>query len=120
MVMIHKQLLSEYLSKPLREEVVEIDGHQWRLRQMTEDQGTTYELALQDKKGKIDFSKARRLMISLMLIDEEGNRVSENEADIKNLSRAVAAELFSRCQDLNAYGKAEIEDIVKKSEEAES
>ena len=54
------------------------------------------------------------------LIDEEGNRVSENEADFKNLSRAVAGELFSRCQDLNAYGKAEIEDIVKKSEEAES
>lgn len=118
--MINRALLSEYLSKPLREEVFVIDGFEWRLRQMTEEQGTEYELALQNKKGQIDFSKARRLMISLMLIDENGQRVSDKEEDFKKLPRAIAGELFSKCQELNSYDKGEIEDLVKKSEEAES
>lgn len=119
MTMMNLESLNEYLKRPLKETVVKIDGIDWRLRQMTEEDATKYELGLQSKKGEVDFTRARRLMISLMLIDEKGNRVVTDESILKQLPRSVAGVLFEKCQELNFYEEGEIESLVKKSEEVE-
>lgn len=117
--MVSKEVFANYIKRPLREKTVIVDGLEWRLREMSESQGTEYELSLQDKKGNIDFSKARRMMLSLMLVDENGERLSTNEADFSTLPREVAGTLFEHCQKLNSYETGEISDLVGKSETAQ-
>lgn len=105
------------LAQPLREKVVCIDGRNYRLREMTEEQGTSYELMLQDKAGKFDFSRARRAMIALMLVDDDGNRIVDDESQLKALPRSIAGVLFDECQQLNRYDAGEVKALVKNFDE---
>ena len=105
------------LAEPLREKVIEIAGRSYRLREMTEEQGTQYELMIQDKAGRFDFSRARRAMIAIMLLDDSGNRMVDDESQLKALPRSVAGILFDECQQLNRYDAGEVKALVKNSDE---
>jgi hypothetical protein len=102
---------------PVKESVVCVDGRNYRLREMTEDAGTQYELMLQDKAGKFDFSRARRAMIALMLVDDDGNRIVDDESQLKTMPRSLAGVLFEECQKLNRYDPGEVKALVKNSDE---
>lgn len=115
---MNKEEFFQSLSEPLREKVVEIAGRSYRIREMTEEQGTQYELMIQDKAGRFDFSRARRAMIALMLIDDAGNRIVDDESQLKALPRSVAGVLFGECQQLNRYDAGEVKALVKNSDEA--
>jgi hypothetical protein len=115
---IDKESFFSLIAKPLREKVVEVDGNSFRLREMTEEQNTQYELALQDKKGGFDYTKARRTMIALMLVDDAGNRIIDDESQIKQMPRSLAGVLFDECQRLNRYEPGEVKALVKNSDEA--
>jgi hypothetical protein len=107
------------LAEPLRESTVEAAGRKFRLREMSEEDATKYELSIQSKEGKYDFSKARRSMIALMLIDDEGNRMVDDESQLKVMPRSLAGLLFDECQKLNRYEPGEVKDLVKNSDEAD-
>jgi hypothetical protein len=115
---IDKSAFFSLIAQPLREKVVDVDGNQFRLREMTEEVNTQYELMLQDKKGSFDFSRARRAMIALMLIDGDGNRIVDDESQLKSMPRSLAGALFDECQKLNRYEPGEVKALVKNSDEA--
>jgi hypothetical protein len=107
------------LERPLRETVVTIDENQFRLRGMTEEEGTEYELSLQDKQGNIKYENARRALIAIMLIDDDGNRIVTHESELRRLPRSIAGVLYDECQKLNRYKPGEIKDIEKNSDGAD-
>jgi|688.fasta_scaffold422314_2 hypothetical protein len=107
------------LERPLRETVVAIDGSNYRLREMTEEQGTEYELSLQDKKGNVNYATARRALIAMMLIDDDGNRMVTHESELRRLPRSIAGKLFDECQKLNRYETGEVKELVKNSDGAD-
>jgi len=111
--------LQALLTAPLREKVVVIGDYNFRLREMTEEQSTKYELALQDKSGKYDWARARRAMIAMMLVDDSGNHVVTDESQLKAMPRSIAGRLFDECQSLNRYEANEVKDLIKNSEEAD-
>ena len=112
---------SEFLALkeiPLQTKEVVIDGRVWLIKEMTEEEGTDYELSLQRKDGSFDIKKARRELVSRMLVDESGVRIVESESELKSLSRGLIGALFDECSKLTRYEQGEIETIVKKSEGA--
>lgn len=119
MTTIDSASLAALLTAPLREKVVAIGELKFRLREMTEEQATQYELALQDKTGKYNWARARRAMIALMLVDDNGNRVVTDENQLKSLPRSIAGKLFDECQSLNRYEANEVKDLIKNSDEAD-
>lgn len=110
--------LASLLAEPLREKVIAIGGINFRLREMTEEQSTQYELALQDK-GKYDWARARRAMIAMMLVDDAGNRIVQDESQLKTMPRSIAGRLFDECQSLNRYEPNEVKDLIKNSDAAD-
>lgn len=115
---MNKEELLAAFSRPLRSMDVEIEGRTYRLREMTEDDSATYEVMLQDKKGKIDVSKARRAMIAMCLVDDSGNRIIDDESELRRMPRSLASALYAKCLDLNNYEDGEVKALVKNSEEA--
>jgi hypothetical protein len=111
--------LASLLAEPLREKVVAIGDLKFRLREMTEEQSTQYELALQDKSGRYDWARARRAMIAMMLVDDAGNRVVQDESQLKTLPRSIAGRLFDECQSLNRYEPNEVRDLIKNCDAAD-
>lgn len=111
--------LQALLTAPLREKVVTVGDLQFRLREMTEEQSTKYELALQDKSGKYDWARARRAMIAMMLVDDAGNQVATDESQLKAMPRSIAGKLFDECQSLNRYEPNEVKELIKNSEAAD-
>jgi hypothetical protein len=116
---LNKDEFLSWIAQPLREKVVEIDGKELRLREMSEAQRADYELMLQDKKGKPDYTKARRAMIAIMLIDSDGNRIVQHESELMSMPGGLAGVLFDECLTLNRYDKKEIEDLIKNSDGAD-
>lgn len=110
---INKDAFLALCKRELKTTTVVIDGNEFRLREMSEAEGAEYELSLQDDKGKIDFSGARRKMLSLMLVDDDGNRLVDNADDLKSLSRSIAGQLFDAAQKLNSYQPNEVDSLVK-------
>lgn len=119
MTTIDKAALASLLANPLREKVVAIGDLQFRLREMSEDESTRYELALQDKSGKYDWARARRAMIAAMLIDDAGNKLVDDESQLKAMPRSIAGKLFDECQSLNRYEPNEVKELIKNSEAAD-
>lgn len=105
-------------SRPLRQMDVEIEGHVFHLKEMTENDSATYEVMLQDKKGKIDVSRARRAMIAMCLVDEHGNRIIDDESELRQMPRSMASALYAKCLELNNYDDDEVKSLVKKSDAA--
>ncbi len=115
---ISKEEFFEVIAKPLAEKVVTIGGNDYRLREMSEEAGCDYEIAL-SSGGKWDIKKARRAMIAVMLVDDQGNRIVDDESQLKSMSRALAGELYDACLKLNSYQEGEVEELIKNSEPAE-
>lgn len=115
---MNKEELLAAFSRPLRRMDVEIEGRTYRLREMTEDDSASYEVMLQDKKGKIDVSKARRAMIAMCLVDDSGSRLIEDESELRKMPRSLASALYAKCLDLNNYEDGEVKALVKNCEEA--
>jgi len=115
--MMNKDEFFASLSAPLKESVVCVDGRNYRLREMTEEQGTQYELMIQDKAGRFDFSRARRAMIAIMLLDDSGNRIVDDESQLKAMPRSLAGVLFDECQKLNRYDPGDVKALVKNFDE---
>lgn len=120
MTLVDKDSLQSVLEMPLQEKTVEYQGFQYRLREMNEEQGIEYELALQDKKGKFDVKKMRRALISHCWIGSDGERLVTDPERLKTMRRSLSGFLFDECQKLNRYEPGELEGLVKNSEEAGS
>jgi hypothetical protein len=120
MPIVDKNSLDSILSQPLQEKVVEFEGNQYRLRELTEDQAVSYELELQDKKGKFDVKKMRRTMIAYSWVGPDGERLVTDSDKLKTMRRSLAGYLYEECQKLNRYEPGELEGLVKNSEEAGS
>lgn len=106
------------IAKPLAKKVVSYAGKEYLLQQMNEETGAEFELMLQSKKG-FDMHKYRRCMISMMLVDSEGNRLVDDESKLKGMSRAFAGFLFHECTELDGYKSGEVEELIKNSEPVE-
>jgi hypothetical protein len=117
---VDKNMLQEVLELPMQEKTVEYQGKHYRLRELNEEQGIEYELALQDKKGKFDVQKMRRVLISYCWIGPDGKRLVTDEERLKTMRRSLSGLLFDECQKLNRYEKEELEGLVKNSEKAGS
>jgi hypothetical protein len=59
-------------------------------------------------------------MIALMLIDDAGNLIVDNESQLEQMPRALAGALYEACLELNNYEKNEVEGLIKNSEPAAS
>ena len=115
---MNKAELLAAFDRPLRRMQVEIEGHVFHLKEMTEDDSASYEVMLQDKRGRIDVSKARRSMIVMCLVDEAGNRIFDDESELRKMPRSMASALYAKCLDLNNYNDDEVKALVKNCETA--
>lgn len=115
---ITKEEFFAIIDQPAIEKLVDYEGKTYRIRAMTEADGIEYELMIQ-KDGEWDIKKARRAMICVMLLDNDGNRIVDDEARLKGMPRGLAGFLWDECQKLNGYRPGEVDDIVKKSEPVE-
>jgi hypothetical protein len=116
---ISKEDFFKKISEPPARKVVTFAGTDYLLEAMTEATGCEYELMLANN-GKWDYKKARRAMIALMLIDDAGNLIVDNESQLEQMPRALAGALYEACLELNNYEKNEVESLVKNSEPAAS
>lgn len=89
-----------------------------RLRSLNEPERTRYELSLQDKKGKVSIEKARRCLIVLCVVDEEGNQVWNDESELLEMDGGLAGRIYSDVNRLCGFNDKEVEELVKNSEEA--
>ena len=120
MAIVDKDSLADVLGLAMQEKTVTYEGREYRLREMNEEQAVTYELDLQDKKGKFDVKKMRRTLIAHSWIGPDGERLITDSDQLKTMRRSLAGYLFDECQKLNRYESGELEGLVKNSEEAGS
>ena len=106
----------EVLGMSMAEKLVEFEGKQYRLRELNEEQAVSYELELQDKKGKFDITKIRRTMISHSWVNSNGERIVTDSDKLKTMRRSLAGYLYEECQKLNRYEPGELEGLAKNSE----
>lgn len=103
---------------PIRRTVT-IGGYDFIIQSMTEEDGSEYELMMQTD-GKFDIHKHRRSLIACMVVDEDGNRIYDNEADLKRLPIWVAGPLYEQCMDLSAYRPDDFSPFLKNLEPADA
>jgi len=101
---------------------IDIDGFGLvRIQSLNEREWAEFEMSAVASKGGIIRKRvedARRRLIALCVVDEEGHRILSN-ADVpslENLDGSVAAHLFDACQKHCGFEDNEIEDLVKNSE----
>lgn len=111
----------EIANRPKREGFVELDGKRFRLVEMTEADAAELEIKLQDKNGKIDFQKHRRLTVYYCLVDADGNRIVDNPDDLARVGKNLISRLYDKALQVNDYVASELEELslAKKSSEAE-
>jgi hypothetical protein len=111
----------EIANRPRREGFVSLEGKQFRLVEMTEQDASELEIKLQDKNGKIDWMKHRRLTVAYCLLDAEGNRIVDNPDDLAKLGKTFISKLYDKALQVNDYVASELEELslAKKSGEAE-
>ena len=116
---VSKAEFFEIAARPLKETVVSIAGKEYKLRELSEDAGAEYEAAMYDAKGKFILKNARKALIAKMLIDDEGNYIVDDVAQLATMPRSLAGALYSECLKLNSFEESEIKDIIKNSEGVE-
>lgn len=116
---MNKEQFKALLAKPVSTKQVEYEGQVFHIKSMTEKEGVEYELAISNKDGDIDWSKARRAMLAAMLVDDQGNKLVDSPDELGSMELALAEFLWSECRPF-ARGKAkEVDDLRKKSEEVQ-
>lgn len=116
---MNKEQFKALLAKPVSIKQVEYEGQVFHIKSMTEKEGVEYELSISNKDGEIDWSKARRAMLSTMLVDESGNKLVDDPDELGSMELALAEFLWAECRPF-ARGKAkEVDDLRKKSEEVQ-
>lgn len=116
---VSKEQFFQIIAEPLRESRVTINGNEYRLRELNEEEGTKYELALYDAKGNWIGTNTRKALIAKMLIDDEGNTIVDSPDQLSAMPRGLAGALYSECLKLNRYEDKEIKDMIKNSEGVE-
>lgn len=115
---ISKEELESWLAEPRQRKTVSIATREFVIQAMNEDDGASYEIALQ-VNGKSDFQRARREMLSIMLVDDSGTRLTKNGDALKAMPLGVANYLWEQCLEMNRYSEKEIKQLVKNSEGVE-
>lgn len=115
-----KEQFAALLNRPLREKTILVEGLEVKLREMTELENAKYEASRWDENGEFIRTNARRNMIALMAIDDEGKPLVEDAASLKTMPRSIAAVIYSECLKLNEYEPEEQADLVKKSDGADA
>lgn len=116
---MNKEQFKALLAKPVSIKQVEYEGQVFHIKSMTEKEGVEYELSISNKDGEIDWSRARRAMLSTMLVDESGNKLVDDPEELGSMELALAEFLWAECRPF-ARGKAkEVDDLRKKSEEVQ-
>ncbi len=116
---MNKEQFKALLAKPVSIKSVEHDGQIFHIKSMTEKEGVEYELSISDKDGNIDWSKARRCMLSVMLVDEQGNKLVDHPDELSSMPLALAEVLWSECRPFARGNNKEVDELRKKSEEVQ-
>jgi hypothetical protein len=111
----------EIANRPKRDGSVEIDGKSFRLREMSEAEAAELEVKLQDKSGKIDWTKHRRLVVHYCLVDADGNRIVDKPDDLASVGKSLISRLYEKACHVNDYIASELEELslAKKSSGAD-
>ena len=112
-------------AKDLQTEKVEIE--EWNgyvnIRAITGTERDLFEQSMFQGKGKNrreNFDNLRARLISLAAVDDEGERIF-SEKDTKELGKKNASaldKLFAKAQELSGMRQADVEELVKNSEES--
>jgi hypothetical protein len=116
---MNKEQFKALLAKPVSTKQVEFEGVAFHIKSMTEKEGVEYELSITDKDGNVDWSKARRAMLAIMLVDEEGNKIVDDVSEIESMDLAMAEFLWSECRQFARGRTKEVDELRKKSEEVQ-
>ena len=90
-----------------------------RLQSLTEKERSEYEMCALDKQGrptKTGLADARRLLIAMMWVDADVNRLFDSDGDIehiKELPAADASAIFDACLDFSGFADSDVEELVK-------
>jgi hypothetical protein len=107
------------VERPLNTKPVLVNGKEYVLHELSEGDAAEMEVAMQDKKGKYEWARHRRVLVSYCLRDKEGNRVISDPDRLKSVPNQIVGKLYEDCLALSSYDAKEIEDLVKKSEPAQ-
>ncbi len=122
MSLLNKKQILEADDLETRDVYVKPWGGHVRVRTMTAYERDQFEQAMftsQTGGKKKRMENVRATLVSLAVVDENGNRLF-NEKDIKALSKKSAAamdQLFAEAQKLNAVSDEDVDDMAKNSEE---
>lgn len=92
-------------------------GGKVRVRTMTGEERDAYEIAVYGGE-KTNTENLRARLLFLTLVDEQGNRLFADEADIVALGKKsikAVQRVFKAVRDLNAMDVASMEDLAKNS-----
>lgn len=104
------------LSKPLSVKAVEVCGLTFHLKKLTEEEGIKRDLAVQTKEGEFHWDKFRRVTLALMLCDEQGNKLVDDESELKSLELDIADGLWTEAKDMLGIRAKEVSSEAKKSD----
>jgi hypothetical protein len=113
-----KERFWKLAKRELKTDSVTVEGETFSVREMSEADAADLEVKLQDKEGKIDYTRHRRLVVALCLVDEDGNRIVDNPDDLKDCPKKVIGAIYERALELSNYDKTEVKSLAKKSDEA--
>lgn len=104
--------------RPLKQTTVVVEGQEFFVRELSEGDAAQMELKMQDKSGKYDLTRHRRLMVSYCLVDESGNRLIDNPDDLAECPKSIIGRIYEVALELSSYNPGEVESLAKKSDEA--
>jgi len=115
---LNKQQINNAQDLPLTEVEVKEWGGSVLLRTMTGKERDDFEnhiMANTNKDEKLDTRGLRVLLLGLTLVDEDGNRLFQDDEleELQSKSSKVINDLFEKAQELNGLSDNEVEDLVK-------
>ena len=106
---------------PRRYKEVELpDGSTARIRNLTEDEKSTFEASVLSAKGEFSIDRVkqqRRRLICLCLVNAAGDRIlsDEDATALKQVDGALTSALYDECRVWCGFDEGDIEELVKNS-----
>lgn len=106
----------------------DVDVPEWggtvRLRSLSGRERDNFEATLQEQRGgktKQNFENFRARLVALCAVDDAGNPLFPNRADVVMLgNKSVSAlqRLFNKCNEMNGMTEQDVEELTEGFEEA--
>jgi hypothetical protein len=116
--MSKRERFYELAGRPLRKATVTVCGEEFAIRELSEADAASMEVAMQ-VSGKYEFERHRRTLVAFCLLDDDGKRIVDNPEDLAGMAKTIIGKIYEKCLEINSYQDEDIEALAKKSNAVE-